>query len=123
MAGRWPAQTPSPGQGRRRTAGRLSIWARRAMTLLEVPTPVVKRRCVGGGLPGATGGGSAPSSPPSWPCSSSGRLGDGLVGPWLRDGWMSASFHAEGKRPASQEELIRARSAASPARPSVGQHE
>ncbi|KAG0716277.1 hypothetical protein GWK47_010091 [Chionoecetes opilio] len=42
------------------------------------------------------------------------EMGRGLVGSLgLGMGWMSASFHAEGKQPAIQEELIRARSAAS----------
>ncbi|KAG0726978.1 hypothetical protein GWK47_035568 [Chionoecetes opilio] len=46
------------------------------------------------------------------------EMGRCLVGSLgLGMGWVSASFHAKGKRPASQEELIRARSAASPAAP------
>ncbi|KAG0718251.1 hypothetical protein GWK47_052791 [Chionoecetes opilio] len=105
-----PAQTPSPGQGRRRQQGRLSIWARRAMKAVGGAHPAVKRKCVGE-VSSATGGGSAPSSPPSWPCSSSGRwarLGGSLG---LGMGWIRP-LHAEGKRPARQEELIRARSAA-----------
>ena len=46
------------------------------------------------------------------------EMGRGLVGSLgLGMGWMSATFHADGRRPARHEQLITASSAASPEGP------
>ncbi|KAG0720941.1 hypothetical protein GWK47_047419 [Chionoecetes opilio] len=111
----WELKRPFPGQGNG-DSGRLAIWARRAMTLLEGPTPVVKPKG-GGGSPAPQEAGSTLLSAVFGPGSSQGDWARLWGVPGVGMGWVSASFTPRANGRPRQEGLFPGQDAPPPAAP------
>ena len=85
-------------------AGRLLTWLRRAMTLSQVPTLLVKPDTRGWRGPRRHCRRVSSILSAVLAVQLMGEMGRGLVGfLGLGMGWMSAAFHSGGSRPASHE--------------------